>query len=151
LDEGLSDLEEIARATGALAPAGGVDCDGDGTIDITPGQPLICSTGASGEGIAEAITALVEAGTKPPTYRIQLPIILKNSDGSSPPSGFNSQFNGSAPGWEVHSGTWTVDSNYYSTTGLAGTSSSASYAADFTNFVTTRGSGVADAIHAQIE
>jgi len=52
---------------------------------------------------------------------------------ADPSGGFNSQFNGSATGWEAHSGIWTVDSNYYSTTGLAGTSSSTSYAANFAN------------------
>ncbi|MBN1658449.1 MAG: VWA domain-containing protein [Anaerolineae bacterium] len=46
-------------------------------------------------------------------------------------SGFDSQFNGSADGWETHSGTWAVDSNYLYTYGLYESSSSASYAADY--------------------
>jgi hypothetical protein len=60
-----------------------------------------------------------------------LPLVLHDFPSTTR---FDSQFNGSAPGWESHSGTWTVDSNYYSTAGLAGTSSSASYTADFNNF-----------------
>jgi len=76
--DGLSDLKTIAAATGGLAPADGVDCDGDGTIDLAPGQPLVCSIGPSGEGIGEAIIALVEAGTKPAVFTIHLPIVLKN-------------------------------------------------------------------------
>lgn len=60
---------------------------------------------------------------------VYLPLVLRGLQ-----AGFDSQFNGSAPGWESHSGTWTVDSNYYRTTGLADASSSASYVADFTNF-----------------
>ena len=49
--------------------------------------------------------------------------------------GFDSQFNGNADGWEVHSGSWWIDSNaWYTTQGLSGVWSSVSYAADFTNF-----------------
>jgi hypothetical protein len=65
-------------------------------------------------------------------YIVRLPMILKGFGVSS--TGFNSQFSGSATGWQSHSGIWTVDSNYYSTTGLANAVSSASYTADFTNF-----------------
>lgn len=61
---GIPDLEEIAAATGGVAPPDGVDCDGDGTIDIAGGEPLVCSIAPSGEGIGEAITALVEAATE---------------------------------------------------------------------------------------
>lgn len=85
LSDGLSDLKAIAAATGALAPIEGVDCDDNGIIDIAPGQPLVCSIASTGEGISEAIKALVDAGTKPPAKFIFLPVVLKNSDGSSPP------------------------------------------------------------------
>jgi len=77
--------------------------------------------------VRETQVTVVVSGAPPPG--IYLPVILKEVA-----SGFNSQFNGSATGWESHSGTWTVDSDYYSTTGLAGTSASASYGVDFTNF-----------------
>jgi hypothetical protein len=62
---GLSDLQAIARATDALAPPGGVDCDNNGAIDIPEGEPLVCSIAASGEGISAAIRAIVGAATAP--------------------------------------------------------------------------------------
>jgi len=63
-------------------------------------------------------------------WRTYLPLATK---GHAPTPGFNSQFNGSAEGWEVHTGAWTVDSNYYSTPGLRDLSSSASYVGEFSN------------------
>lgn len=36
------DLSRVAAGTGTLAPPQGVDCNGDGTTDIAPGQPLVC-------------------------------------------------------------------------------------------------------------
>jgi len=78
------------------------------------------------------ITVVVN-GAPPNNYgKVYLPVVIKGTS-ADPSGGFNSQFNGSATGWEAHSGIWTVDSNYYSTTGLAGTSSSTSYAANFAN------------------
>ena len=35
-------MYDVARQTDALAPAGGVDCDGDGRMDILGGRPLVC-------------------------------------------------------------------------------------------------------------
>lgn len=77
---GIPDLEEIAEATGGVAPADGVDCDGDGTVDILEGEPLVCGIAPSGEGIGEAITALVEAAAGP----IEVDIDIK--PGSAPNS-----------------------------------------------------------------
>jgi hypothetical protein len=59
--DGVADLQAIAAATGAFAPAGGVDCDDDGAIDILEGEPLVCAIATSGEGIGAAIVTLVEA------------------------------------------------------------------------------------------
>ncbi|MFX0211464.1 MAG: PKD domain-containing protein, partial [Candidatus Hodarchaeota archaeon] len=65
--EAVADLEEIAEATGALAPPGGVDLDGDGIIDISEGDPLVCSISTSGQGIGDAMVALTKAAiNKPP-------------------------------------------------------------------------------------
>ena len=36
-------LEYFAQETGALAPRGGVDCDGGGAPDVEGGEPLVCS------------------------------------------------------------------------------------------------------------
>jgi hypothetical protein len=63
---GLADLQAIARATDALAPPGGVDCDNNGATDIPEGEPLVCTIAASGEGISAAIRAIVGAATAPP-------------------------------------------------------------------------------------
>jgi hypothetical protein len=43
LYDSLPDQRRMARDTGALAPPGGVDCDGNGTTDIPAGQPLVCT------------------------------------------------------------------------------------------------------------
>ncbi|MBW1833597.1 MAG: hypothetical protein JRI62_02045 [Deltaproteobacteria bacterium] len=80
-DEGaLEDLREIAEGTGALAPEGGVDCDGDGTNDILEGDPIVCSVAVTGEGIAQAMAAVVEAAVEPYTAEIVVrnPINLKS-------------------------------------------------------------------------
>jgi hypothetical protein len=39
----LTQLQNFARGTGALAPEGGVDCDGGGTPDIQTGEPIVCT------------------------------------------------------------------------------------------------------------
>ena len=50
-------------------------------------------------------------------------------------AGFNSQFNGDATGWEVHSGTWWIaSSQWYTTQGVSGAWASTSYTANFLNF-----------------
>jgi hypothetical protein len=59
--DGIPDLELIGEETDSLAPPGGVDCDGDGRIDIYKGEPLVCEISKTGEGIDEAIIALVKA------------------------------------------------------------------------------------------
>ncbi len=53
------DLMSMAQATGALAPAGGVDCEGDGVIDIAAGAPLVCAISSAGTGFGQAVQALV--------------------------------------------------------------------------------------------
>jgi photosystem II stability/assembly factor-like uncharacterized protein len=61
----LEHMQEIARMTGAQAPAGGVDCDGDGVMDLEADMPLVCpvrrNNVANGENLAVAITKLVQA------------------------------------------------------------------------------------------
>ncbi len=44
---GRSDLEDVAVATRAFAPADGLDCDGDGDDDLDGGAPLVCDVGDS--------------------------------------------------------------------------------------------------------
>jgi hypothetical protein len=66
------DLEAMATATSAFAPPGGVDCDGDGIIDILEGEPLVCSVAPDGTGIGEAMISIIEGGIN------QLPIANAN-------------------------------------------------------------------------
>jgi peptidase M23-like protein/integrin beta-like protein/dockerin type I repeat protein len=68
-EDAVADLEEMAAATDALAPAGGVDCDDDGSIDIAEGEPLVCSISTSGVGIGEAIISLVDVASELPTVK----------------------------------------------------------------------------------
>lgn len=58
---GSSELQDIAQETGAVASSGGVDCDGDGSIDIPEGAPLVCGIATDGTGIGEAIESTVES------------------------------------------------------------------------------------------
>ncbi|MCX6634493.1 MAG: hypothetical protein NT090_05310 [Acidobacteria bacterium] len=62
---GVAGLQAIAKATGSLAPTGGIDCNGDGSIDVPEGQPLVCAIGSSGQGVAQAILAIVQGATAP--------------------------------------------------------------------------------------
>jgi hypothetical protein len=81
--------------------------------------------------VRKAQVAVVVTGAPPGREgSIYMPLMLR----APPFMGFDSQFNGSAFGWVPHTGTWNVDSSTYSTLGIAGTSSSASYAEDFTDF-----------------
>ncbi len=62
--DGYADLAQIAIDTNSLAPAGGVDCDGDGVTDVPEGDPLVCITDESGSQISQVVQALVGAGLK---------------------------------------------------------------------------------------
>jgi hypothetical protein len=57
----LNQLREFARGSGAVAPAGGVDCDGGGTPDIATGQPLVCSVNEAGiqRGLGDTIATIL--------------------------------------------------------------------------------------------
>jgi len=70
--DGLADLQQIAAATGTFAPPEGVDCNGDGVIDVPGGQPLVCAIGPSGEGIGTAILASIRALVGPITVNIAI-------------------------------------------------------------------------------
>jgi hypothetical protein len=81
------DLRAHAQDTGSLAPAGGVDCDADGTIDLNQGDPLVCDFAAgavsnvppvggiavggdSVRGMSGAIVAMLRAQRDPATVRL---------------------------------------------------------------------------------
>ena len=56
---GVADLQRMASATGAVAPAGGADCDADGVVDVPEGAPLVCATTATSVGIGNAVTEVI--------------------------------------------------------------------------------------------
>ncbi len=71
-------LTSLARGSGAFAPAEGVDCDGDGRVDLTAGSPLVCPVGAllaapaqTGAGLARAITALLDSLPQPQQLQLR--------------------------------------------------------------------------------
>jgi hypothetical protein len=70
--EYIIDLVSIVQASGSLAPAGGVDCGGDGETDIQAGDPLVCTVSFTGAGLPEAFIALVETVTD---CRAYLPLL----------------------------------------------------------------------------
>jgi len=63
-DSPREELEDLAEATGAVAPPQGVDCDSDGLSDISAAEPLVCEFDPrAGTGIAEAFVSML-AGIK---------------------------------------------------------------------------------------
>ncbi|MDQ1688364.1 MAG: hypothetical protein QOK42_1339 [Frankiaceae bacterium] len=56
-----ADMQRLARESHTLAPAAGIDCDGDGEIDIRGGDPIVCGFSPdTGDSIAPTFTALLE-------------------------------------------------------------------------------------------
>jgi len=55
------DLERMAFDTDAVAPKGGLDCDGDGSADLDKGLPLVCSMGGGSVNLAPTIVSMVKA------------------------------------------------------------------------------------------
>ncbi|HLE61482.1 MAG TPA: hypothetical protein VI750_00015, partial [Pyrinomonadaceae bacterium] len=89
----------IAAATGSLVSASGVDCDGDGIIDLLPGEPLVCRIAFSGEGIGQAILGLVQAAVAIPAVVNELVSFVPTtstfrttSNTSGCPAGFVGKF-----------------------------------------------------------
>ena len=66
-DAAIADTSAMAEATNAIAPAGGVDCDNDGVIDIPEGDPLVCTIPSTGAGIGNAIVNVVGAAIEAAT------------------------------------------------------------------------------------
>ena len=87
----LKNMRKVAAATGAVAPAAGVDCDGDGAADLSSKAALVCSvrqdTLEQGSNLAPAIVNLVEAvrNRKPVTFTAEG---LDNVIGGISPDGY---------------------------------------------------------------
>lgn len=56
-----SDLTKVAAGTHTLAPAGGVDCDGNGTVDVPAGMPLVCPIGDATSSVG--VSSPVDGGS----------------------------------------------------------------------------------------
>ena len=54
----IASLAEFAEFTGTLAGPDGVDCDGDGEVDIPEEDPIVCP-GVSGESLGRTIEAVI--------------------------------------------------------------------------------------------
>lgn len=79
---GIADLERMASETGALAPAGGADCNNDGVVDVAQGAPLVCATSTTSDGIgnvlAEVINVAIEEAKVKDTDADGLPDLQDN-------------------------------------------------------------------------
>ncbi|HVL63938.1 MAG TPA: hypothetical protein VM573_02080 [Actinomycetota bacterium] len=72
---GLSHLKQVAEGTDALAPPGGVDCDGDGDDDLGEGEPLVCRIDSYSTDVANLgppIIATLEALRKDVPVRLEV-------------------------------------------------------------------------------
>jgi hypothetical protein len=76
-DAALADMQELAAGTSTVAPAQGVDCDGNGRQsagDLTPGAPLVCDVGGSGAqiNVGPAIVGLLLGVIDPGTLAVDI-------------------------------------------------------------------------------
>ncbi|MEA2433977.1 MAG: hypothetical protein QOG54_1434 [Actinomycetota bacterium] len=75
--DGTKDLEDMAGDTGAVAPAGGVDCNEDGSIDVPAGDSLVCLItdfdGSGNMNLAPAIISTVRALTQNVSVELAVP------------------------------------------------------------------------------
>ena len=133
---GLADLEAIAAATGALAPSGGIDTNGDGIVDIPEGEPLVATIGYSGQGIATAIQSLVEAA-----------VVLPIADAGGPYTGevgdtivFDGSGSFDPDGW-ITLYEWDFESDGVFDFSSTGPAAEHAYSAEFSGVVTLRVTG----------
>jgi hypothetical protein len=80
LFDSAADQRRMARATGAIAPAGGVDCDGDGVTDIPAGDPLVCTIAKPADSRVTVSTVTggpkVTVGSPPPPVHLA-PLVVQ--------------------------------------------------------------------------
>jgi hypothetical protein len=78
--DSVPDQKEMAQATHALAPRGGVDCNGDGVTDIDQGGPLVCTVSKQADNRV-TVTTLdggpdITVGNPPPPVHLA-PLIVQ--------------------------------------------------------------------------
>lgn len=75
-DKARPDMEEIARGTETLAPAQGVDCDGNrrrSPVDLPGGAPLVCDVGGGSDvNLGPAIVGLLLGVIDPGTLEVDV-------------------------------------------------------------------------------
>jgi hypothetical protein len=76
--DSVHDQRRMATATGALAPDGGVDCDGNGTTDIAVGGPLVCAIAKPADTrISEKVgDSQITLGSAPPPVHLA-PLVVQ--------------------------------------------------------------------------
>jgi hypothetical protein len=70
-----ADMRQLVGQSGTVAPPGGVDCDGDGTVDVRAGAPLVCNVATSAAGVAALagpVSRLVEQVADPAELAVRL-------------------------------------------------------------------------------
>jgi photosystem II stability/assembly factor-like uncharacterized protein len=69
-------MQYFARGSGAVAPVGGVDCNGDGTPDVRQGDPLVCRAPEQGvrDSMGDTLLSILESFKNPQDVRI-VPIV----------------------------------------------------------------------------
>jgi hypothetical protein len=69
VQEAHKDLSEMARLTNAVAPPGGVDCDGNGRPDIRAGEALVCE---QNYGLDKTLVNLIRSLEDPQDLTLQV-------------------------------------------------------------------------------
>jgi hypothetical protein len=101
-------------------------------VQISPSTPHghvlqfdLLATALNGGPWPDSFSAVVRCGG--PLFVTYLPLLARSIT-----AGFDSQFNGSAAGWEAHTGSWGIESAaFYVSDGVAGAWASASYASSY--------------------
>lgn len=86
---GLAWLRQVATGTGAVAPADGADCDGDGHSDVVAGGPLVCTVPVDGGGAApRAFTAAITGMLRslPDVQHVRLDVATGRDVATLPPA-----------------------------------------------------------------
>lgn len=87
-DDGPRDgLQQVANGTGAEAPAGGVDCDGDGDIDLLGAAPLVCVMDPSDVDEASAMGGAIVNLLKALEDRVGVRLDVQRKAASGPDRG----------------------------------------------------------------
>jgi peptidyl-Asp metalloendopeptidase len=131
-DPHVSILANTTSAYGTIPATGLVVNQDDFNLRVSPALPWgesvtlnLAITAGNGGPWQSTLRLPVYCGSAP--HALYLPVVQNTAT----PSSFDSQFNGSAPGWQPRSGRWWIDGGqYYTTDGLATAWSSSSYEAD---------------------